>query len=213
MNDNLQHKGQRRILVEGIINKGIIDKSVLNALLKIPRHFFLESAFEHMAYEDKALPIGEGQTISQPYTVAFQSQLLAINKGDKILEIGTGSGYQTCVLLELGAKVYTIERKKELYIKAQQLLSKMGYKANFFYGDGYDGLPTYGPFDKILITAGATEIPPKLLSQIKLNGILVAPIGSPSVQIMNKLVKVSENKFQSSTHNSFVFVPLLPGKD
>jgi len=211
LQDTFIHKGLRKQLVETIIAKGITNKEVIEAIGKIKRHLFVESYLQEAAYQDRALPIPAGQTISQPFTVAFQTELLQIKKGDKVLEVGTGSGYQTAVLLEVGAKVYTIERVKELYVKVRTLLEKMGYKANFFYGDGYEGKPTYGPFDKILITAGAPYIPENLLLQLKVGGILVAPIGEGDLQIMTEIVKVSENDFLKRTHGNFAFVPMLKG--
>jgi len=211
LQDTFKHKGLRKQLVETIIAKGITNKEVIEAIGKIKRHLFVESYLQEAAYQDRALPIPAGQTISQPFTVAFQTELLQIKKGDKVLEVGTGSGYQTAVLLEVGAKVYTIERVKELYVKVRTLLEKMGYKANFFYGDGYEGKPTYGPFDKILITAGAPYIPENLLLQLKVGGILVAPIGEGDLQIMTEIVKISENDFLKRTHGNFAFVPMLKG--
>jgi len=211
LQDTFIHKGLRKQLVETIIAKGITNKEVIEAIGKIKRHLFVESYLQEAAYQDRALPIPAGQTISQPFTVAFQTELLQIKKGDKVLEVGTGSGYQTAVLLEVGAKVYTIERVKELYVKVRTLLEKMGYKANFFYGDGYEGKPTYGPFDKILITAGAPYIPENLLLQLKVGGILVAPIGEGDLQIMTEIVKISENDFLKRTHGNFAFVPMLKG--
>lgn len=213
MRDDYLQKGLRKKLIEGIKKKGIENKDVLDALNKIPRHLFLESAFQNMAYEDRALPIAADQTISQPYTVAFQTELLDVKKGDKILEIGTGSGYQTAVLLELGAKVYTIERKKELYRKAQIFLPKLGYDAYFYYGDGYQGLPTYAPFDKIIITAGAPFIPEALKKQLAVGGILVAPVGGRSFQVMTSLIKIEQNEYKTIEFDHFVFVPMLKGKD
>ena len=159
MQDTYRHKGLRRSLVEEIKEKGISNQKVLDAIYNVPRHFFMDSGFINFAYKDSAFPIGAGQTISQPYTVAFQSQLLDIQPHEKVLEIGTGSGYQTAVLMEMGVKVFTIERQKELFLKAKSLLEEMGYHAHFFYGDGYLGMPSYGPYNKILITAGAPEIP------------------------------------------------------
>ena len=182
-------------------------------MLKIPRHFYMASGFEERAYQDNAFPIAADQTISQPYTVAFQTMLLNVKKGDKILEIGTGSGYQTSVLLELGAGVYTIERQKELFKSAQKLLSKQGYSPYCFFGDGYEGLPTYAPFDKILITAGALEIPEKLKEQLKTGGIMVAPVGNRKYQKMLTIVKLGDNNFQIDDFGSFMFVPMLKGKN
>ena len=171
----------------------------------------MDSGFINFAYKDQAFPIGSGQTISQPYTVAFQTELLQVKPNDKILEIGTGSGYQAAILLEMGAKVYTIERQKGLYLKAQDLLPKIGYKPHFFFGDGYEGQPAYGPFDKILITAGAPEVPEKLLGQLKIGGRLVLPMGNSRTQIMTLVVKEGENQFTKTSHGYFIFVPLLKG--
>ncbi len=211
MIDSFRHKGLRQKLVDDIQRKGIDDKRVLAAIEKVPRHFFMDSAFVDHAYKDNAFPIGAGQTISQPYTVAFQTSLLDIKKGDKVLEIGTGSGYQSAILLELGAKVFTIERQKELYIKAQALLNEMNYFPFFYYGDGYKGLPTYGPFDKILITAAAPYIPDELKQQLKIGGILVAPVGNNQAQVMTSLVRVSETEYKETQFGNFVFVPMLKG--
>ena len=212
MQDTYKHKGQRKKLIEELKRKGIIDERVLAAILKIPRHFFLDIGFDKLAYQNKAFPIGAGQTISQPYTVAFQSQVLDISKGDKVLEIGTGSGYQTAVLLELGAKVYTIERQKELFQTARVLLTSLGYEAQFFYGDGYKGKATYGPFDKIIVTAGAPYIPDALKQQLKIGGIMVIPVGDSNEQIMYSLVRASKTEFKEVELGNFMFVPLLEGK-
>jgi protein-L-isoaspartate(D-aspartate) O-methyltransferase len=212
MIDTFRHKGLRKKLIEEIRNKGISDQKILDAIDRVPRHFFMDSGFVHFAYRDQAFPIGCNQTISQPYTVAFQTQLLNIQRHDKVLEVGTGSGYQAAVLIELGTNLYTIERQKELFLKAQSLLKKMNYKSNFFYGDGYEGLPAYAPFDKILITAGASEIPKKLIDQLKPGGILVLPLGDSGSQVMTKLVKTSENDYEITEHGHFIFVPMLKGK-
>ncbi len=212
MTDTYRHKGMRRALVEEIIKKGITNESVIKAIGKIPRHQFLDSSFDRFAYNDVAFPIGSGQTISQPFTVAFQSELLEIKRGDKILEVGTGSGYQASVLCELGAKVYSIERQKKLYDKTSKFLNKMGYRLNLFYGDGYKGLPTYGPFDKIIITAGAPEIPKKLLLQLKIGGWMIIPIGGDEGQIMTKVIRVGEKEFHKETFGNFAFVPMLKNK-
>jgi len=210
--DTYRHKGLRTKLIEELKTKGISDQNVLDAMNRVPRHFFMESSFIEFAYKDTAFPIGAGQTISQPYTVAFQTQLLTLKKNDKVLEIGTGSGYQTSILVEMGAKVYTIERQYELHLKSQELLIKMGYKPYFFYGDGYLGQPTYGPFDKILVTAGATEIPKELLKQLKVGGMMVIPVGSEKQQIMTSIIRTEENKFQKKEYGNFAFVPFLKGK-
>jgi protein-L-isoaspartate(D-aspartate) O-methyltransferase len=213
MEDTFRHKGLRRKLVETVRSKGITDENVLNALNTVPRHLFMDSSFINFSYQDQAFPIGAGQTISQPYTVAFQTQLLEIKPNDKILEIGTGSGYQTAILLELGARVYTIERQKELYLKSQELLGKLGYKPHFFFGDGMEGKPAYGPYDKILITAAADEVPEKLLQQLKIGGIIVVPVGERFSQSMMKIIRISEKDYNKTSHGAFVFVPLLRGTE
>ncbi len=210
MLDGVIHKGRRRKLVETIQAKGISDVRILEAIGKIPRHLFMESFLDKVAYEDRAQPIASGQTISQPYTVAFQTQLLELEKGERVLEIGTGSGYQTAVLLELGAKVFSIERQRVLFEQTRQFLPKLGYHPNLFYGDGYIGKATYGPFDKILITAGAPFMPPELLKQLKVGGIIVAPIGEED-QIMVSIRRIDENQFEKREHGFFRFVPLLSG--
>ncbi len=212
MVDTYKHKGQRIKLVEELIKQGISDKKVLAAISKVPRHLFLDPGYDKLAYENKAFEIGSGQTISQPYTVAFQSQLLGIEKGEKVLEIGTGSGYQTAILLELGAQVYTIERQKELYLKAQSLLNQLGYHPQFFYGDGYKGKAGYSPFDKIIVTAGAPFIPEPLQKQLNIGGILVIPVGDSTTQTMFSIVRVTKNEFQRTSFGEFLFVPMLEGK-
>ncbi len=212
MNDTYRHKGLRKILVEEVHSKGIKDEKVLNAMMNVPRHFFMDTSFVKYAYKDQAFPIGCGQTISQPYTVAFQTQLLEVDRYHKVLEVGTGSGYQTAILVEMGAKVFTIERQRDLFLKAQSFLPSIGYKANFFYGDGYEGQISYGPFDRILITAGATEIPEKLKSQLKIGGIMVIPLGDSSSQVMTRIERKSDDEYSETEHGRFVFVPLLKGK-
>ncbi|WP_159522525.1 protein-L-isoaspartate(D-aspartate) O-methyltransferase [Sunxiuqinia indica] len=209
--DSLRHQGLRKRLIDGIRIKGVRDQRVLDAIAKVPRHLFMDSSFIQFAYKDQAFPIGAGQTISQPYTVAFQSQLLDVQPNEKILEVGTGSGYQAAVLVEMGAQVYTIERQRELFLKVQVLLPELGYNPKFFFGDGYKGLPTYGPFDKIIITAGAPMIPQDLLMQLRIGGVLVAPIGPTEKQIMYKVTRVSEDEFEKEKHGTFVFVPMLKG--
>ncbi len=211
MVDTYKHKGLRKQLVTLIRNKGITDENVLAAIEKIPRHLFLDSSFTEFAYQDKPFPIGNGQTISQPYTVAFQTELLMINKGDKVLEVGTGSGYQACVLVEMGAKVFTIERHRTLYLKTKEFLPTIGYRPRMFYGDGYAGLPAYAPFDKIIVTAGAPFIPEALIHQLKLGGVLVVPVGE-DVQTMISLTKISETQIEQTEHGTFRFVPLLEDK-
>ncbi len=209
MIDSYKHKGLRKQLVETVREKGIINEDVLDAIGKIPRHLFLDSSFLEFAYQDKPFPIGSGQTISQPYTVAFQTELLEVNSGDKVLEIGTGSGYQACVLEELGAKVFSIERQKKLYLKTKQFMHKLGYNSKLFYGDGYKGLPAFAPFDKILITAGAPELPKDLPDQLKTGGMIVIPVGKGGVQTMMRYIKQEEGNLIAEDHGSFRFVPLL----
>lgn len=211
--DSLRHQGMRKRLVDGLRIKGIKDQKVLDAIARIPRHLFMDSSFIQFAYKDQAFPIGAGQTISQPYTVAFQTTLLQIEPNDKVLEIGTGSGYQAAVLLELGANVYTIERQKELYLKVQQLLPELGYYPKFFYGDGYKGLPTYGPFDKIIVTAGAPVIPDDLLQQLRVGGRMVIPLGPSEKQVMNVIIRIGEDDFKKETYGTFIFVPMLKGTE
>ena len=212
MKDEYKHKGLRKQLIEIVREKGISDEAVLKALDKVPRHLFIDEAFLDYAYQDTAFQIGAGQTISQPFTVAYQSELLKVKKGDKILEIGTGSGYQTAVLMELGAKVYSIERQKSLFDKTKILLPKLGYNPKLYYGDGYKGLPNYAPFDKIIVTAGAPVIPEALKEQLKPGGILVIPLGSGGTQIMTVLSKTSENTYETTELKKFRFVPLLEDK-
>jgi protein-L-isoaspartate(D-aspartate) O-methyltransferase len=209
--DTYRHQGLRKKLVETVRKKGITDERILSAIGQIPRHFFLDKAFEELAYEDKALPIAADQTISQPYTVAYQTQLLDIRKGDKVLEIGTGSGYQACVLELIGAKVYTIERQGELFKKTSALLSEMGYKRiQLFFRDGFKGIPEIQPFDRILITCGAPEIPNELLYQLKIGGKMVVPVGE-KVQRMLRITRQEEHKFQEEYFDDFRFVPMLGG--
>jgi protein-L-isoaspartate(D-aspartate) O-methyltransferase len=210
--DTFRHKGLRKILVEGIRAKGITDKNVLAALEAVPRHFFFDSSFLEFAYEDKPFPIGAGQTISQPYTVAFQTELLKIQKNDKVLEVGTGSGYQACILAKMGAKVFSIERQKSLFQKIKKLLPEMDYTIKVFYGDGYKGLPPFAPFDKILVTAAAPYIPQPLIEQLKPGGILVVPVGEGDVQIMHRVIKDAEGNLTTEHHGTFRFVPLLGDK-
>ncbi len=211
MTDSFEAKGKRKKLVEELRQKGISDKAVLRAMDKVPRHLFMDPAFLIHAYVDKAFPISSGQTISQPYTVAVQTSLLQVKKRDKILEIGTGSGYQAAILAEMGAKVYTIERYRELYLKAQATLTSLGYSADFFYGDGHAGKPQYGPFDGIIITAATSEIPDLLLNQLKTGGRLVVPLGNSGSQEMTLVVRTGEDTFDYSSHGLFVFVPMLKG--
>ena len=213
LQDTLRHQGLRKRMVEGILIKGIKDEKVLEAMSSVPRHLFMDSSFLQYAYKDQAFPIGAGQTISQPFTVAMQTQLLQVERFDKILEVGTGSGYQAAVLLEMGAMVYTIERQRELYLKVQSMLPQIGYHPKFFYGDGYKGLPTYGPFDKIIITAGAPVIPEELLAQLKVGGRMVIPMGPREKQTMYVLVKTSDTEYYKEAHGTFMFVPMLKGTD
>lgn len=209
MIDSSKHQGQRKRLVDNLIKKGIDSAVVIKALLKVPRHVFIDSDFESYAYLDKAFPIDSNQTISQPYTVAFQTSLLNLVKSDKVLEIGTGSGYQTAILMEICKNVFTIERQHRLYRKTKKLLSNLNYQSyNIFYGDGYKGLDEKQPFDKILVTAGAEEIPKKLLIQLKVGGIMVIPVGK-NVQEMIVVKRISKLKFEKENHGSFKFVPLL----
>lgn len=195
-----------------IESKGIKDPRILAAVNKVPRHYFFDPAFLEHAYQDKAFPIGEGQTISQPYTVAFQTELLKIEKGDKVLEIGTGSGYQACILLELGAKVYSIEYNKVLYERTRKFLPQMGYRPIFHCGDGTKGWPNHAPFDKIIVTAGAPKIPQALIEQLKPGGILVIPVGNRNRQSMIRLTKENKLKLKKEEFNYFAFVPLLGAK-
>jgi protein-L-isoaspartate(D-aspartate) O-methyltransferase len=211
--DTYQYKGLRRQLVELLRKKGITDEGVLAAINNIPRHFFLDSAFDKIAYEDRAFPIGEGQTISQPYTVAYQTQLLEIKPNDKVLEIGTGSVYQASVLSEMGAKVFTIERQKKLYEKNKDFIFKGNYpNIKFFYGDGFQGLPTYAPFDKIIITAAAPFIPPKLVAQLKTGGMMVVPVDLGPVTQMLRLTKLADGGYTEERFDNFSFVPMLEGR-
>ena len=210
--DTFRHKGMRRQLIKSIGKKGIREGAVLDALNEIPRHLFMDSSFLEFAYEDKPFPIGSGQTISQPYTVAFQTELLEVKKGDKVLEVGTGSGYQACVLIEMGAKVYTIERQRSLFMKTKQLLSELNYQPKkMIYGDGYKGLPSYAPFDKVIVTAGAPFVPEALLEQLKVGGILVIPVGT-DVQVMKRIIKLDVDNYKEEEHGLFQFVPLLGDK-
>ncbi len=210
--DNYRHRGMRQQLVNGLRSKGITDEQVLTAMMNVPRHLFMDSSFLEFAYQDKAFPIGSGQTISQPYTVAFQSELLKLEPDMTVLEIGTGSGYQACVLDEMGARVYTIERQFNLYKKVKQFLEKNKYKIKVFHRDGYEGLPAFAPYDRVLITAATPAIPEELKRQLKTGGILVAPVGKQGHQTMTRLIKHSENEFTEEQHGGFVFVPMLPGK-
>ncbi|MDN3580700.1 protein-L-isoaspartate(D-aspartate) O-methyltransferase [Mucilaginibacter flavus] len=211
--DNYREKGARKRLVDLLEKKGIQDKEVLKAIATVPRHYFFAETFWNQAYKDIAFPIGEGQTISQPYTVAYQTELLHIRKGDKVLEIGTGSGYQTCVLLEMGATVYTIERQEKLFEKTKYVLpEKMGYKAHFFCGDGSIGIAQHAPYDKIIVTAGAPTVPEILLKQLRVGGILVIPVGDEETQKMVTILKVAEHDYEKIVLDTFRFVPLVGDK-
>jgi protein-L-isoaspartate(D-aspartate) O-methyltransferase len=211
--DTYRHKGLRKKLVQGIQAKGITDERVLDAILEVPRHFFLDSAFDEKAYEDRAFPIGEGQTISQPYTVAYQSQLLEAKPFMKILEIGTGSAYQAVVLAEMGVQVFTIERQKKLFDANKEFDFLKKYPSiKFFYGDGYEGLPTYAPFDRVIITAAAPEIPLKLVEQLKTGGMMVIPLGMGDVQQMKRITKLEGGALKEEVFDRFSFVPMLGGK-
>jgi len=212
MVDTYKHKGMRQKLVNSIREKGIKDERVLSAINNIPRHLFLDSSFLEFAYDDKPFPIGSGQTISQPYTVAFQSELLEIEKGLKVLEIGTGSGYQACVLEEMGAKVFSIERQKKLFSRTKAFLKKLGYQSKIFYGDGNKGLPTFAPFDRILITAAAPQIAEDLIDQLKIGGIMVVPFGDGKIQSMIKITKREDGEIIKEDFGQFSFVPLLKDK-
>lgn len=211
--DTYRHKGLRKKLVETVKSKGITDEKVLHAIERIPRHFFLDSAFDEVAYEDKAFPILEKQTISQPYTVAYQTQLLEVKPFDKVLEIGTGSAYQACVLADMGAQVYTVERQKKLFDSNKSFAFIKKYpNIKFFYGDGYEGLPTFAPFDKVLITAAAPEIPQKLVDQMKPGGMMVIPVGTGGVQVMKRFIKQQDGSLKEEVYDRFSFVPMLSGK-
>lgn len=213
MKDTTLHKGMRKKLVDTLIKKGITNKAVLNAINKIPRHWFMDSSFIDHAYVDKAFPIAADQTISQPFTVARQTELLEIKEGDTVLEIGTGSGYQSAVLIEMGVIVYTIERQNELFKKTSLFLPKIGYRPKkMIFGDGYKGLPEFAPFDGIVVTAGAPYVPKPLLAQLKVGGKLVIPVGD-DVQIMTVFTRSSDTHFEKTEHGEFRFVPLLEDKN
>lgn len=216
MVDTFRHQGLRRKLVETVKEKGIKEDNVLQAIGKVPRHLFMDNAFVEFAYKDNAFPIAAGQTISQPYTVAYQTQLLQVQKGERILEVGTGSGYQACVLCEMGARVFSIERQAELYKKTKTFLPTIGYNVKCFFGDGYAGLPTFAPFHKIIVTAGAPNIPEALIAQLKIGGIMVIPVNHNSfdgIQVMTTLVKKSEDNYDVTEWDTFRFVPLLQNKN
>jgi protein-L-isoaspartate(D-aspartate) O-methyltransferase len=213
MEDTFRHQGMRRNLIAGLREKGISDEKVLTAMMNVPRHAYMDKAFLHFAYEDTAFPIGAGQTISQPYTVAFQTQLLELQPRQKVLEIGTGSGYQCAVLCELGVKVFSVERQKELYERSSILLKKLGYKPKLFFGDGYKGLPAFAPFDAILVTCGAPFVPETLLEQIKPGGRLVIPVGEGDTQRMKRIIRKSENEYVEEEFGDFRFVPMLKDRE
>lgn len=210
--DSLKHQGLRNQLADRLKEQGIADEGVLVAIRKVPRHWFLDSSFEEYAYQDKAFPIAAGQTISQPLTVAMQSQLLGLKPGSKVLEIGTGSGYQCAVLCEMGLKVFSIERQKELFDSSSLVLRSMGHRPTLKFGDGYQGMPSYAPFDGIIVTAAAADVPKTLLAQLKTGGRLVIPVGADDEQRMQVFFRKSETEFDRSEHGSFRFVPMLGGK-
>ena len=211
--DNYRYKGLRKKLVELVRSKGITNEKVLEVLDKVPRHLFLDSAFDEKAYEDRAFPIGEDQTISQPYTVAYQTQLLDLKPFMKVLEIGTGSAYQSVVLAEMGAQVYTIERQRKLFDSNKNFeFLKKYHSIKFFYGDGYEGLPTYGPFDRVLITAAAKQVPPRLIEQLKTGGTMVIPVGEEGLQQMRRITKLENGALREEAFDNFSFVPMKEGK-
>lgn len=212
--DSYRHKGLRKKLIDSLREKGITDERVLNAMNMVPRHFFLDTALDDIAYEDRAFSIGENQTISQPYTVAFQTQLLKMKPNEKVLEIGTGSMYQATILAAMGAKVFTIERQKNLYEQTRQFMLKKEYppsKLKFFFGDGFEGLPTYAPFDKVIITCGAPFVPPKLLDQLKPEGLMVIPLAEDVHHKMISITKQLDGSYIEEAFSNFSFVPMLPG--
>jgi len=212
--DSYRHKGLRKKLIDSLREKGITNEQVLDAMMDIPRHFFLDTALDHIAYQDRAFPIQEGQTISQPYTVAYQTQLLELEPHDKILEIGTGSAYQASVLAEMGAHVFTIERQKKLFELNKEFIFRKKYpNIKFFYGDGFEGLPTFAPFDKILITAAAPFIPPKLIQQLKPGGKMVVPLDDDGMQKMMRITKNEDGSYEEETFSNFSFVPMLKGRN
>lgn len=211
--DTYRHKGLRKKLIDSLRDKGIADEKVLEAMLSIPRHFFLDSALDHIAYEDKAFPIGEGQTISQPYTVAYQTELLQVKEYDKILEIGTGSAYQATILAAMGAQVFTIERQKRLFDQHRNFIFKKRFpNIKFFYGDGFEGLPMFSPFNKIIITAAAPEVPARLIEQLKPGGKMVAPVDEGSLQRMLRITKNEDGTLEEEAFHNFSFVPMLKGR-
>jgi protein-L-isoaspartate(D-aspartate) O-methyltransferase len=212
MIDNLKHQGMRKKMLKELSKDGITNQEVLEAMYKVPRHWFLDGIFLDISYKNIAFPIGNDQTISHPKTVAYQTQLLEIKKGEKILEIGTGCGYQTAVLFQMGAKVYSIERQKDLHIKTKNFLDLLRVRAFLKYGDGYKGLPGYGPFDKIIVTAAAPFIPNPLLEQLTEGGKLVIPVGEGKMQIMTVVTRLSGNNYDKKEYGEFSFVPMLEDK-
>lgn len=212
MKDSYKHKGLRKQLINELREKGIKDEKILNAFDAVPRHYFLDLAFTEQAYSNMAFQIGAGQTISHPYTVAFQTDLLNVKKGDKILEIGTGSGFQTCILCELGAKVFSIERQKELFLKVKPIIEHFNYNPKLVFGDGYKGIPTSAPFDKVIITCGAPEIPQALIDQLKVGGVMVIPIGEGAQQQMKRITKLENGELTIEEFGVFSFVPMLENK-
>jgi len=212
--DTYLHQGKRKKLVELLRQKGIKNEEVLSVIGKIPRHIYFDKVFHtKFAYDDVAFPIGAGQTISQPYTVAFQTDLLQVQKGMKVLEIGTGSGYQTAVLCELGAKVFTIERQRELYLKTKRILQELNYRVDTFFGDGFKGKEVFAPFDRIIVTCGAPYIPEDLLHQLKEGGRMVIPIGEGDIQVMTLIERIEGNRFKKTEYGEFSFVPMLMNKE
>ena len=209
MIDSFKHQAKRRFLVEELRTLGITDEKVLEAFDRVPRHFFLDLVFEQQAYSNIAFQIGAGQTISHPFTVAFQTQLLNVNKGEKVLEIGTGSGFQTSILCALGCKVYSIERQRELFVKAKHIIDFLKFTPKLFYGDGYKGRPIDAPFDKILVTCGANSVPDNLLNQLKIGGVIVIPVGSLEVQTMKRIIRKTETEYITENFGDFSFVPML----
>ena len=209
MQDTYKHKGMRKQLIDQLRQKGITDERVLTAFDAIPRHFFLDLVFEQQAYSNVAFQIGAGQTISHPYTVAFQTSILELKKGEKVLEIGTGSGFQTCILCSMGMKVFSIERQKELHIKAKKFIDHFRFTPKLFFGDGYEGKETFAPFDKILVTCGAPFIPEKLVQQLKPGGMMVIPVGDLDSQEMHRITKISDWEYKEEVFGNFSFVPML----
>jgi len=212
MLDSYKHKGLRKKLIELLRTKGIEDEDVLAAIDRIPRHLFMDNAFINFAYKDQAFPIGADQTISQPFTVAYQTQLLALKPKEKVLEIGTGSGYQCCVLVEMKAKVFSIERHRSLHLKSKLKMNQLGYFPKLFFGDGYKGLPSYAPFDKIIITAAAPYVSDELKAQLKIGGVMIIPLGEGETQEMQRITKLSDTEFKTERFGDFSFVPMLENK-